>query len=185
MVNPGPVAVNYRRGGQDAGWLVLGLGSNVGDRESFLALARARLRDGGVPWTLASPVEETAPVGGPPEQGLYLNQLLAAPLSDVLFEPAPLLLFCQQVEREAGRVRSERWGPRTLDIDILLYGPRVIRTRDLVVPHPRLIERSFILAPLARLLPDLVHPELGLTMAGLAERACPTDARPRRMHREV
>jgi 2-amino-4-hydroxy-6-hydroxymethyldihydropteridine diphosphokinase len=164
---------------------VLALGSNLGDREGFLALARARLRAGGAPWTLASPVEETAPSGGPPGQSFYLNQLLAAPLADVRLEPAEVLSLCHEVETEAGRVRTERWGERTLDVDILFYGARVIRTRDLVVPHPRLIERRFILAPLARLLPDLVHPELGMTMATLVQRACPPDARPRRMHREI
>ncbi len=172
MVNPGRRTVNYRAS-RAPGWVVLALGSNLGDRLAFLSLARTRLREQGFPWELASQVEETAPVGGPPGQGPYLNQVLAAPVAAVRLGPAALLAVCKGIEREAGRVPGPRWGPRTLDVDIVLFGARVIRTARLTTPHPRLAERDFVLRPLARLLPDLVHPVLGETMAVLAARALP------------
>lgn len=177
MVNPGGGAVNYRRPGGGE-WVVLALGSNLGDRAGYLALARTRLKLAGYPWELASSVEETAPLGGPPGQGPYLNQVLAAPLDAVRLEPLELLDACQAIEGEAGRTRGPRWGPRTLDIDIVLYGARVIRTDRLVTPHPGLLERDFVLAPVARLLPDLVHPALGVTMAVLAARRLPRGSGP-------
>jgi len=129
----------------DAGaFAVVALGSNLGNRDRFLALARERLRTSGFPWTRASRVLETEPIGGPPGQGPYLNQLLAAPLAGIPLSPGALLRACREVEDEAGRVRRERWGPRTLDVDILAWGTRRIRTARLVVPHPALWERRFL-----------------------------------------
>jgi len=129
----------------DAGlFAVVSLGSNLGDREGFLALARQRLRASGFPWTRASRVLETEPIGGPPGQGPYLNQLLAAPLAGISLSPGQLLRACQAVEAAAGRVRRERWGPRTLDVDVLTWGNRRIRTGRLIVPHPALPDRPFL-----------------------------------------
>lgn len=127
----------------------LGLGSNLGDRRGFLRSAVAALPD----LAAVSPVYETDPVGGPAGQGPYLN--LVAELRTALPARA-LLALAQRLEAIAGRVREERWGPRTLDVDILLVGDEVSSEEDLVVPHPRLAERPFVLAPLADLAPEVV-----------------------------
>jgi 2-amino-4-hydroxy-6-hydroxymethyldihydropteridine diphosphokinase len=109
--------------------------------------ADARLEVVGV-----SRVYETEPVGGP-EQGAYLNAVVAA---DTEFTARALLRFVQQLEHDAQRVRSERWGPRTLDVDILLYDDLEIDDDDLTLPHPRMWERGFVLAPLRDVAPHLV-----------------------------
>ena len=120
------------------------LGSNVGDREAHLAHARARLS--ALPDTrliAASRVEETAPLGGgrrPVAQGPYLNQMV---LLETSLGPADLLAQCRAIEAERGRERRERWGPRTLDIDIVRYGARIVREPDLTIPHPELPNRDF------------------------------------------
>jgi len=127
----------------------LGLGSNLGDRTGTLRTAVAAL-----PGVVAvSPVYETEPVGGPEGQPAYLN--LVVELSTDL-TPRQLLDIGRQVEAAAGRVRAERFGPRTLDVDILLVGDEVVDEPDLTVPHPRMYERRFVLAPLADLAPELV-----------------------------
>jgi len=116
------------------------LGSNVGDRDAHLAHARQRL--GGLPDTrliAASRVEETAPLG-PVAQGPYLNQMV---LLETSLSPADLLAQCRAIEAERGRERRERWGPRTLDIDIVRYGARIVREPDLTIPHPELPNRDF------------------------------------------
>lgn len=116
------------------------LGSNVGDRAGHLAAAREAL--GRLPATrlvAASAVEETAPLGGM-AQPPYLNQMV---LLDTELEPRALLAALQAIERARGRVRSARWGPRTLDLDIVAYGDRQVRDPDLVIPHPELPRREF------------------------------------------
>lgn len=116
------------------------LGSNVGDRDAHLAAARARL--GALPGTrlvAASRIEDTAPIG-PVPQGRFLNQMV---LLETTLEPEVLLARCLEIERQEGRVRRERWGPRTLDLDIVRFGDRVIATRALTVPHPELPNRPF------------------------------------------
>ena len=126
----------------------LSLGSNLGDR-------LAHLRDGveSLPGVVAvSSVYETDPVGGP-EQDLYLN--IVAEL-DVEIDPFDLLGLCHRVESAAQRVREVRWGPRTLDIDIVWMDGVELDTERLTVPHPRWKERRFVLAPLRELAPDLV-----------------------------
>jgi 2-amino-4-hydroxy-6-hydroxymethyldihydropteridine diphosphokinase len=100
----------------------------------------------------ASSVYETDPVGGP-DQGRFLNAVVAL---DTELSPRALLAVAQRLEDEAGRVRVERWGPRTLDVDVLLVGDAVVSEPDLVVPHPRMWERGFVLAPLHDVAPDLV-----------------------------
>ena len=145
--------------------MVCALGSNVGDRRGHLAFARRELPSRGLPWTRASSVIETDPIGGPGGQGPYLNQVLAAPAARVAAGPAALLSAMLELERAAGRARRERWGPRTLDIDLLFHGDRVRSEPGLTVPHPRIAERSFVLKPLVEILPGLVHPETGLSAA--------------------
>ncbi len=127
----------------------LALGSNLGDRWSHLRRAVAAMPE----VTRTSPVYETAPVGGPAGQGPYLNAVVEM---DTELSPRHLLGLCRRLEEAAGRVRGERFGPRTLDVDILLVGDLVVDDPDLVVPHPRMWDRPFVLVPLAQLAPDLV-----------------------------
>ena len=116
------------------------LGSNLGDRAAHLAYARRRLEQ--LPDTAviaSSRVEETAPLG-PVAQGPYLNQMV---LIETALSPEQLLTECRTIETERGRERHERWGPRTLDLDIVRYGERHIQTPTLVIPHPELPNRDF------------------------------------------
>lgn len=116
------------------------LGSNSGDRNAHLAYGRSRL--GELPGTrvrAASRIEETAPLGSVP-QGPYLNQMV---LLETTLAPAELLGWCQAIEEERGRVRRERWGPRTLDLDIVRFGERNIQEPGLTIPHPELGNRDF------------------------------------------
>lgn len=126
----------------------LALGSNLGDRAGHLRSARRALE--ALPETrllAASAVEETAPLGGM-EQPPYLNQMV---LLETGLEPRALLEACQAIERDEGRVRGERWAPRTLDVDIVRYGRRRIAEPDLVIPHPGVAERDFWRRELAEL----------------------------------
>ncbi len=145
----------------------VGLGANLGRREQTLRAALEAL-DGrnGVRVVRASSTIETDPVGGPPGQPPYLNA--AAELRTTL-APEPLLRALQAVEDAFGRTREVRWGPRTLDLDLLLYGDRVIETPALTVPHPRMHERRFVLEPLCEIAPEAVHPVLGRTMREMLE----------------
>ncbi|MGH9047595.1 MAG: 2-amino-4-hydroxy-6-hydroxymethyldihydropteridine diphosphokinase [Acidimicrobiales bacterium] len=133
----------------------IGLGSNLGDRMAHLERAVALLARGG-DLAAGSPVYETDPVGGP-EQGPYLNVVVELSTADT---PRALLERCRALEEDAGRVRTARFGPRTLDADVLLVGDERVEEPDLVVPHPRMFERRFVLAPLAELAPRLVTPEM-------------------------
>jgi 2-amino-4-hydroxy-6-hydroxymethyldihydropteridine diphosphokinase len=144
------------------------LGSNLGRREDHLSGAIAALRGTpGIGAVALSPVYETEPVG-PGEQGAYLNAV--ARLSTRL-GPRTLLARLLAIEGAAGRERGpERNAPRTLDLDLLLHGTRCVEEPGLVLPHPRLHERGFVLEPLCDLAPDLVHPVLDLTVAALARR---------------
>lgn len=151
----------------------LGLGSNVGDREENLGRGLRLLQSRRFEISMASSVYETEPVGGPP-QGPFLNMVVrgTTPLA-----PEDLLARCLETERDLGRVRAERFGPRTLDVDILMYGDRVVDTPDLTLPHPHLHERLFVLVPLAEIAPDEArHPLLGLTAAEMRRR-CPDTSR--------
>jgi 2-amino-4-hydroxy-6-hydroxymethyldihydropteridine diphosphokinase len=134
----------------------LGLGSNMGDRRRLLRDAIETLRalgeDSGIRVEAVSPVYETDPVGGP-EQDRYLNLVVEL---DVDVSPRELLGVCHRLESAAGRVRRERWGPRTLDVDILWMEGVDLDDPDLTVPHPRMWERRFVLTPLRDLAPDLV-----------------------------
>jgi 2-amino-4-hydroxy-6-hydroxymethyldihydropteridine diphosphokinase len=131
----------------------LGLGSNLGDRLANLQLAvDAVARVPGVVLRAVSRVYETAPVGGPP-QDAYLNAVV---LIDTNLIEEELLHRCQQIEELAERVRTERWGPRTLDVDILLVENTRCEGPELTIPHPRMWERGFVLAPLRDVAPELV-----------------------------
>jgi 2-amino-4-hydroxy-6-hydroxymethyldihydropteridine diphosphokinase len=136
----------------------LGLGSNLGEREAALVAAIDRLVAVGL--VAVSPTYETDPVGGP-EQGPYLNAVAEL---DTDLSPRQLLAVCARLEAAANRVREERWGPRTLDVDVLWVEGVEIDDPDLVVPHPRMWERRFVLAPLRDLAPDLV-PEAAVAAA--------------------
>lgn len=126
----------------------LGLGSNLGDRVELLRSAVAALAD----VVAASPLYETEPVGGP-EQGRYLNLVVEL---DTPLDARGLLAECSRLERAAGRVRDLRWGARTLDVDVLWVEGDQRDEPDLQVPHPRMWDRRFVLAPLRDLAPDLV-----------------------------
>ena len=125
----------------------LGLGSNLGDRREHLRSAISSLPD----VVAISDLYETDPVGGP-EQGRFLNLVVQL---DTDLDPHALLGVCHRIESAAGRVRDVRWGPRTLDVDILWIDGITVDTPDLQVPHPRMMERRFVLEPLADLDPDL------------------------------
>lgn len=124
------------------------LGSNLGDRDAFLRLARDRIA--ALPATRVvaqSAVAETAPVGGV-AQGAYLNQMLAV---ETALRPAALLTALQAIEQEAGRTRAVRWGARTLDLDIVLFSAQRVNEASLRVPHPELPNRDFWRRQLAEL----------------------------------
>lgn len=125
----------------------LGLGSNIGDRRAALRGAVAAMPD----VVAVSPVYETDPVGGP-EQDAYFNIVVEL---DTASTPDELLARCQALEAEAQRVRTIRWGPRTLDVDVLLIADVTIDTEHLTVPHPRMHERNFVMAPLLDLDPTI------------------------------
>lgn len=128
----------------------LGLGSNLGDRLTTLQRAVDLLdADPRTRVDAVSSVYETAPVGGP-EQGDFLNLAVRVATRR---SPVALLALAHAVESALGRVRRERWGPRTVDIDILLYGQRLVRLPRLEIPHPRLLERAFALVPLVEVAP--------------------------------
>jgi 2-amino-4-hydroxy-6-hydroxymethyldihydropteridine diphosphokinase len=156
----GPSAMDNE--GVQAG-AVLGLGSNLGDREAAIASALARLEARGFRRSLLSSLYLTEPVGGPP-QGFFLNAVAAGDTDE---SPEELLASCLAVERELGRVRTEPNGPRTIDVDILFMGALRRDAPVPVIPHPRLHQRRFVLEPLAEILPDLVHPGLGKRVAEL------------------
>lgn len=126
----------------------LGLGSNLGDRRRILRAAIAALPD----VVAVSPAYETDPVGGP-DQGPFINLVVEL---DTERSARELLAVCAEREQAADRVREVRWGPRTLDVDVLWIDGVEVDEPDLVVPHPRLFERRFALAPLRDLAPDLV-----------------------------
>jgi 2-amino-4-hydroxy-6-hydroxymethyldihydropteridine diphosphokinase len=144
----------------------LALGSNLGDRLASLQAAVDELAGAaGVRIDALSRVYETAPVGGPP-QDPFLNAVVAV---DTELDPHALLALAQQLERDAHRVRGERFGPRTLDVDVLLYGDLALDDPDLVLPHPRMWERGFVLAPLRDVAPHLV--DAGASWKGVREAA--------------
>jgi 2-amino-4-hydroxy-6-hydroxymethyldihydropteridine diphosphokinase len=157
----------------------LALGSNLGDRQFFLDQAVLRLRAvPGLTVRRVSPYYETAPVGGPAGAGAYLNAVAEA---ETTLPPDQLLHTLLDIERGFGRIRSEPNAPRTLDLDLILYGDLVRPSPDPVVPHPRFHERRFVLQPLADLAADVRHPTLTKTIRELLE-ALPPDSAPPRIY---
>jgi 2-amino-4-hydroxy-6-hydroxymethyldihydropteridine diphosphokinase len=140
----------------------LGLGGNLGDRQLNLRQAAAALPES-VRIARASRVYETAPWGYT-DQPNFLNQVLEVETS---LSPLELLGELKKIEAGLGRQQTFRYGPRLIDIDILFYGSRVLDAPGLQIPHPRLAERAFVLAPLAELAPNLVHPTLRKSVADL------------------
>jgi 2-amino-4-hydroxy-6-hydroxymethyldihydropteridine diphosphokinase len=141
----------------------LALGSNLGERDQYLRGALDALEtEPEVTVVAVSGVYETDPVGGP-EQGRYLNAVVAL---DTELTPRELLALAQRLEADARRVRAQRWGPRTLDVDVLLVGDSVVSEPDLVVPHPRMWERGFVLAPLHDVAPQLVEMMVEVPVGG-------------------
>lgn len=133
----------------------IALGSNLGDRQMHLDGAVAALERVGRVVAVSAYVE-TDPVGGPEGQGPYLN---AVAVVDTDLVPRELLDACLAIEAENGRIRRERWGPRTLDLDILLYGDQTVDEPGLVIPHPEMSRRGFVLGPLAEVWPDARYPD--------------------------
>jgi 2-amino-4-hydroxy-6-hydroxymethyldihydropteridine diphosphokinase len=145
---------------------LLSLGSNLGDRRRLLAEAVASLGERVV---AVSPVYETDPVGGP-DQERFLNLVVQL---DTELSARELLAICHRLESGAQRVRQERWGPRTLDVDIIWIDGVTVDEPDLQVPHPRWSERRFVLAPLRDLAPDLVDADVYDRAEGHVERVEP------------
>ncbi len=145
----------------------IGLGSNLGDREASLRQALEHLAQ--APETVvvrASSLYDTEPVGVE-DQPHFLN---AVAQLETQLTPRQLLWNLMLIERRLGRVRAQRWGPRTIDLDLLLYEDAIIEDDDFQVPHPELSKRSFVLVPLVELEPLLVHPVTGETMLALLQR---------------
>jgi len=142
---------------------LIGLGSNLGDRQATLEAAIAALgRAPGVLIRNVSSFHETEPVGGPPGQGMFLN---AAAALETTLDPFQLFRLLEDVETRFGRVRTVLWGERTLDLDLLLFGAWIIDTPRLTVPHPRLTTRRFVLEPLMEIAPAAVDPVTKQTIA--------------------
>ena len=144
----------------------IGLGSNVGDRERWLADARGLLLARGFALQAQSALYLTEPVGGPPQKW-FLNQVVGGRTD---LSPEQMMEACLDVERALGRQRTVRNGPRTIDVDLLLFGDEVRTTEGLTLPHPRLHERRFVLEPLFEIAPDARHPGLRATVRELRAR---------------
>jgi 2-amino-4-hydroxy-6-hydroxymethyldihydropteridine diphosphokinase len=143
----------------------IALGANLADREGQIRSAIERLRaTPGVMSVKLSPLMEYPAVGGPPDSPDFLNAV--AEVQTALL-PRELLQCLLEIERQMGRVRNEKWGPRKIDLDLLLYDDRVIHEPELEVPHPRMHERRFVLEPLAQVAPSVEHPILKRTITEL------------------
>ena len=136
----------------------ISIGSNIEDRAQHLKDAIQALHTyGDVTVVATSSIYETAPVGYT-DQADFLNVVIHVQTE---LDPIQLLTTCQQIEQEQGRVRDIRWGPRTVDLDILLYNEENIEMDNLIVPHPRMHERAFVLIPLLEIAPKVIHPVTG------------------------
>jgi 2-amino-4-hydroxy-6-hydroxymethyldihydropteridine diphosphokinase len=154
----------------------IALGSNLGDRYATLSAALRRLRaEPGLRVVATSEFYETAPVNCPPGSGEFLNAVVAV---ETEREPLDLLHLLLRIERQFGRVRSELNSPRTLDLDLILHGDRIINTPELTLPHPRMHERAFVLIPLAEIAPNVIHPVLKKALRELAAAIAKEDIRP-------
>jgi len=144
----------------------LSIGSNMGDRMQLFRKAIDYLQsDENIQIRNISSIYETEPVGFT-EQAKFLNAVLKVETS---YKPEELLLKCQKTEKVNGRIRDIRWGPRTIDLDILLYNHENIETESLSVPHPRMLERAFVLIPLLELNPNITLPEMDIPLGNILE----------------
>lgn len=142
----------------------ISLGSNMGDKVDSLKHAVALLnKHEAIEVTAVSSIYDTDPVGYE-DQDVFMNIVVAV---ETTLLPIELLDVCQSIEEELKRVRIVRWGPRTMDLDIVLFDDQVMDTERLVIPHPRMHERGFVLVPLAEIKKDLVHPVLNQTIEAL------------------
>lgn len=141
----------------------IGIGSNIGDKEENIKRALDLIRESGISVREVAPLYRTDPVGYQ-EQDWFLNTVAVI---ETVLPPRELLAALMEIENKMGRKRTVRWGPRVVDLDILLYGDVTLNTPDLQVPHPRMLERAFVMAPLADLRPDMALPG-GRTAAQLA-----------------
>lgn len=133
----------------------ISIGSNIGERHQYLQDAIEALNSrSDTTIEKVSSIYETEPVGYT-DQASFLNVVISINTS---LSAEQLLIACQQIEQELGRERTIRWGPRTVDLDILLYNEEIIETEVLIVPHPRMAERSFVLIPLLEIAPDIKNP---------------------------
>lgn len=152
-------------GDLSVGCCLLALGSNLGNREELLQRAVRRLDSHQELEIIScSPWHQTQPIGGPANQPLFLNGVL---LVKTRLTPFQLLDWTQQIEVELGKVSTQRWAARRLDIDLLLYDELIIDTPKLVLPHPRMAYRRFVLEPAAEVAPEMIHPVTGWTIARL------------------
>lgn len=146
--------------------VAIALGSNLGDRDALLDAAEERLA-ALLTGAVASGRYETTPVGGPPDAPLYLNEVV---VGSTTLGPRALLEALLAIELEYGRDRPAKDAPRTLDLDLILYGDFVVDEPGLIVPHPRFRDRAFVMEPLSEVAADWVDPVSGLTMAELRRR---------------
>lgn len=156
--------------------VAIALGSNLGDRAAHLAFAIAELSRFVVDLHVSRPIE-TDPVGVPDAQPGFLN---AAAVGTTTLEPRALLHALQAIEQQRGRERPYRYAPRTLDLDLILYGDAIVREEGLEVPHPRFRERAFVLEPLAEIAGDWLDPVTGSSVEALLERLKRVSALPAR-----
>ncbi len=143
--------------------VVLGLGGNMGNRTQHLGLAMVQIIQQIGPITRVSSVYETAAWGNE-DQPAFLNMAVCI---NTPFTPLQTLERCLRIEKQMGRHRTMKWGPRIIDIDILLYNNQIIRDKNLSVPHPMMHERRFVLAPIAEIIPQKKHPILKKTFKEL------------------
>jgi 2-amino-4-hydroxy-6-hydroxymethyldihydropteridine diphosphokinase len=143
----------------------LGIGSNLGDKRGNCLDALERLSTKGISISKRSALYDTQP-WGVKDQPDFVNMVVEA---ETVMSPEELLGTLKEIEREMGRKASTRWGPRLIDLDVLLYDDRIVQSKDLVIPHPLLHKRDFVLLPLAEISPECVHPVLNKTIRELTK----------------
>lgn len=157
----------FMRNGGNHTTAYIAIGSNLGDRARYCYSAIVHLaRHDQITLTRLSPLMETAPVGGPAGAPPFLNG--AIEIETTLGSHA-LFHELQSIEDLLGRVRKERWEPRVIDLDLIFFGDKIVSSDALIIPHPMMHQRTFVLEPLSMIAPDLVHPTLQMTVKGLLE----------------